>query len=499
MKDSLVRILSNRTFQVVFLMYSSLLVFLGRQQDRGITNFDDAYYAQKAKEIFSSDSLWIVLWKGTPFVYDNPPLPFWLTGLAYKVFGVSGYAAVFSSAIFGTLTIYLTYSMCSCLFKDNWTSFLAAFVLLFPGMFLDSSRRGMLDITLAFFVTAAMYSLFKGMENKKYYLLYGLMTGLAVLTKSVLGFFPVVVGVVFMFWHGGLKKLFDPMYIAGIVVGLVVGCSWYVMNWHYFGDVFLVSHFKSSHMKIIQDNYLGGAGLMYLLGYFKDMLKNYWPWFPFLVVGGFLFARRGVREKDVTAMFLVLWVVIPFVIMSTSRNQTLRYLFMTFPAMAMIVSHTIAGWLKDSHKEKVLPWMFGIIMATVLVVNVTPIQVKVSLNYNSPAVRDIAPFVRMNTEPGERIFNYKFSQWNPTQALAFYSDRFLKYPVNDPEALFEKLKSNPGGTWLSSVSEFKNLEKDFPGKLYLIYGNQRFAYFTSMKNRENVVYDFSSMKLPVVR
>ena len=92
MKDSLVRILSNRTFQVVFLMYSSLLVFLGRQQDRGITNFDDAYYAQKAKEIFLSDSLWVVFLGNNP-IFDNPPLPFWLTGLAYKVFGVSGYAA----------------------------------------------------------------------------------------------------------------------------------------------------------------------------------------------------------------------------------------------------------------------------------------------------------------------------------------------------------------------------------------------------------------------
>ncbi len=491
MKDSLAGILSNRGFQVVFLMYSSLLVFLGRQLDRGITNFDDAYYAQKAKEIFSSDSLWVVMWKGTPFVYDNPPMPFWLTGLAFKFFGVSGYAAVFSSAIFGTLTVYLTYSMCSYLFKNNWMSFLAAFVLLFPGMFLDSSRRGMLDITLAFFVTAAMYCLIKGLENKKYFLLYGLMTGFAVLTKSVLGFFPVVVGVVFMFWHGGLKKLFDPMYIAGVVVSLVVGCSWFVVNWQMFGDLFLQSHFKSSHMKIIQDDYLGGAGPMYLLGYLKDMLKNYWPWFPFVAVGMFLFARRGFRERDVTAMFLFLWVLIPFVIMSTSRNQTLRYL--------MIVSHTIAGWLKDDHKEKSMPWMIGIVMVTVLVVNVTPIQVKVSLTYNSPAVRDIAPFVRMNTQPGEDIFNYKFSPWNPTQALAFYSDRFLKYPVNDPKTLFEKLDSNPEGTWLSSISEFKALEEDFPGKLYLIYGNQRFAYFTSMKNRENVVYDFSSIKQPVVR
>ena len=104
-------LLSGRTFQVVFLVYSSLLIFLGRQLDRGITNFDGAYYAIKAREIFSSDSLWIVTWNGTARLFDNPPLPFWLTGLVYKVFGVSGYAAVFSSAIFGVMIVYLTYSL----------------------------------------------------------------------------------------------------------------------------------------------------------------------------------------------------------------------------------------------------------------------------------------------------------------------------------------------------------------------------------------------------
>ena len=138
-------------------------------------------------------------------------------------------------------------------------------------------------------------------------------------------------------------------------------------------------------------------------------------------------------------------------------------------------------------------------MATVLVVNVTPVQVKVSLNYNSAEVRDIAPFIRMNTEPGERIFNYRFSQWNPTHALAFYSDRFLEYPVKDPETLIQKVNEDPKTTWLSSVSDFNNLEKDFPGELYLIYGNKRFAYFTSMQNRGNVIYDFSDTDLPVIR
>ncbi|MBU06086.1 MAG: phospholipid carrier-dependent glycosyltransferase [Dehalococcoidales bacterium] len=497
MKDFFVHILGNRTFQVIFLVYSSLLVFLGRQLDRGITNFDDAYYAQKAKEIFLSDSLWVVLWRNSP-IFDNPPLPFWLTGLAYKVFGVSGYAAVFSSAVFGALTIYLTYSLCNYLFKDNWTAFLAAFVLLFPGMFVDSSRRGMLDITLTFFITAAMYGLIKGLKDKKFYLLYGVMTGCAVLTKSVLGFFPIVIGVVFMFWHGGFKKLFDFGYLAGVSVAILVGCSWYAVNWYVFGEAFIKLHFNDGHMKLVQDSYFGG-NLLYLLGYFKDMAKNYWPWLPVTAAGVFLFAKRSFREKDVNSMFLFLWVSMPFLVMSTSRNQTLRYLFMIFPALAMITSHTIAGWLKEVHKEKTLPWMFGIVMATVLVVNVTPAQVKVSLTYNSAGVRDIASLIHVNTPENQMVNFYKLTSWNPTHALMFYSNRFLGDLVKNPEDLFGRIKKDRRKTWLSSVSDFRDLEKDFPGRLYLIYANREFAYFTSQENRENVVYDFSDTDLPVIR
>ncbi len=496
--ESLPKLLSNRTFQVIFLVFSSLLTFLGRQLDRGITNFDGAYYAIKAREIFLSDSLWVVTWNGAARFFDNPPLPFWLTGIAYKVFGVSGYAAVFSSAIFGVLIVYLTYSLCNYLYKDNWTSFLAAFVLLFPGLFLDSSRRAMLDIPLAFFVTASMYCLIKGLENRKFYLLYGLMAGCAVLTKSILGFFPIVIGVVYMFWHGSMKKIFDPGFMAGVVLALLVGCSWYLINWSMFGDEFIYGHFQTQHMKLLPQDFLSNNPL-YIFGYLKDMMRNYWPWFPVTVVGVFLFAKSSFVEKDYRSIFLFLWVFIPFVIMSTSRNQTLRYLFMIFPAFGIITAHTLAGWLKDSQKEKALPWMIGTVMAIVLVVNVTPIQVKVSLNQNNREARDLAPFVNINTRPGEKILNYGFTPWNPTQVLAFYSGRFLEYPVKNAETLIQRLDENPKGTWLSPVSKFKELKNKFPGKLYLIYGNKKFAYFTSIRNRENVIYNFFDTEVPIVR
>ena len=74
-----------------------------------------------------------------------------------------------------------------------------------------------------------------------------------------------------------------------------------------------------------------------------------------------------------------------------------------------------------------------------------------------------------------------------------------KEVVRTEEDTIQKLEENPGGTWLSPVSKFKDLEKKFPEKLYLIYGNQKFAYFTSKKNRENVTYNFFNTKVPIVR
>ena len=61
------------------------------------------------------------------------------------------------------------------------------------------------------------------------------------------------------------------------------------------------------------------------------------------------------------------------------------------------------------------------------------------------------------------------------------------------------MEENPESTWLAGVPEFKALEKEFPGEFYLMYANQKFADFTVTQNRKNVIYDFSHIKLPVIR
>ncbi len=461
----------------------------------GLPNFDDTYYAQKAKEMLASGNLWVVTHNGL-VDFANPPLPFWLTSLAFKVFGVSGYAAVFFTALFGILTVYLTYNLYLHLFKNSWGGFFAAFILIFPGMFVDSSRRGMVDIILAFCVTGAMYFFVKGLENRKFYLPFGLMTALAILTKSVLGGFPLVIAVITLVWSGRWREIFCTAFMAGTVLALSLGFSWHLVNWFTFGQSFVDKHFG---VLLLNRAYGEPASLFYFLGYAKDFLKNYWPWLPVALIGLWQFGRRAFGEKDIRYQLLFSWVVVIYLVMSTSRNQTLRYLFMIFPALAVISSRTIAQWISEGTKEKSLPALFAIVMGTVVFVNATPFQVKVTLSPNSVEVRQLAAVIHLNTPADQTLGNYRLSMYNPRNALLFYSDRFLEDPIADSLELLSRVDHRPDSTWLTSVPEYIKLDQGHPGRFYLIQANRKYAYFTSVKNKKNIRYDFSEMTLPLIR
>ena len=494
--------MSSKKLQVLFLIFSSVLIFLGRQLDTGITNFDDAYYAQKAKEILESRSFWIINHAGVP-TFDNPPLPFWLTALAFSIFGVSSYSAVFSSALFGTGIVLITYRLSLLLYKDCWVAFAAAFVLLFPGMFVDSSRRGMVDIPLAFFVTLAFYAFFKARDLKPWYLIFGLATAGAILSKSVLGLFPLTVFGVFLIYNRQWKEIINPWFLSGCFIALLLGFSWHLVNWYHFRQDFLAAHFGS----LIMNRSFGGTKEpLYFLGYAKDFLKNYWPWLPFALAGLTQFGKRGFIDKDNPSLLLFLWPTLTFLVMSTSQNQTLRYLFMIFPALAIVTAKTISDWLGPQKKDRALGIMTFVILATILFVNITPFKAKVSLTQSSKEVRELAAIINLNTPTNQTIGNFNLTASNPKLAMLFYSNRIIDHPLtnnvstpSNPEELITAMNLNPAKTWLSSIAEFRKLAFKFPNEIYLIQANSKYAYFTSIKNRDNIHYDFSEMVSPLIK
>ena len=488
--------LNNKKLQISLLIFASLLIFLGRQLDTGITIYDDVYYAQKAKEILNSESLWDVTFAGTP-AFDNPPLPFWFIALSFGIFGVSSYSAIFSSALFGTGIVFMTYRLSLLLYKDCWIAFASAFVLLFPGMFVDASRRAMIDIPLAFFVTLAFFAVFKAKDQKPWYLVFGLAIAGAILTKSVLGLFPLAIVGAFLILSRQWREIINPWFLSGSLIGLIFGFSWHFINWQHYGQGFINAHFG---WLIFERSFGGTKDPFYFLGYAKDFLRNYWPWLPFALVGLVQFGKRAFKDKDETALLLFLWPVLTFLVMSTTQNHTLRYLFMIFPALAIVTARTISTWMGTERKNQALVVMTGVIAATALFVNATPFPVKVTLAQNSKEVRELAAIINLNTPPDQKIGNYRLTRSNPKLAMLFYSNRVMEGSVaKNPEKLMAAMSSNPEKKWLTSTGEFRKLVDQYPDTIYLIQANNKYVFFTSIKNREKIRYDFSEMRFPFVK
>ena len=487
-------ILNNKTFQVYFLVFLTLLILLGRQLDTGIKNYDDAFYAQKAKEVYESGNLWIVTFAGVPD-FATPPLPLWLMALAYSIFGISSFSAIFSSALFGTGIVVLTYRLADHCFKNSWIAFVAGLVLIFPGIFIDSSRRAMVDIPLAFFVTFAAFAFLKAKTHKPWYLVFGLATAGGILSKSVLGIFPLAIVFLYLLLNRQWKELINPFLVLGTILALGLGFAWHWVNWLEFGQLFLDVHFGA----LFFGGDCGNSSFRCnSLGYFEDFFEYYWPWLPFALIGLYKFFKRGFIEKDENALFLFLWPTLVFVVLSASNNQTIRYLFMIFPALSIIVAKTLYDWLGTAWKERIVGGLAGVACLTALFVNSTPFQVKVSLKESSNGVRQLASIIKLNTPENEMIGNFKLDFWRPKHAMLFYSDRDMEPPINKEE-LLRQSQHNPKKMWLSSTAEFKTLNAQAPGYFYLIQANSKYAFFTSFQNRNFVLYDFSGMKIPNVK
>ena len=102
----------------------------------------------------------------------------------------------------------------------------------------------MMDVTLSFFVTLALFALILGIhKNSRFFLLWGLCIGISILIKSVLGFFPAVVSIIFIMLTKRWRVLLNPYFISGCIGIVVIGFSWYIHQFILFGNVFLKVHF----------------------------------------------------------------------------------------------------------------------------------------------------------------------------------------------------------------------------------------------------------------
>lgn len=159
----------------------------------GILEPDGTLYAYIAKQMAQHNDF-INLYNNTDWL-DKPHLPFWITAISFKLFGVSSFAYKVPAFLLWLLTLYYLYQLGKTLYNKA-TAMVA--VLIFA-----TALQGVISLFdvraepyLTCFITASIYCLYQLYETQtiRYVLLAALFSACAILTKGLFFLLPIVGG-----------------------------------------------------------------------------------------------------------------------------------------------------------------------------------------------------------------------------------------------------------------------------------------------------------------
>ena len=178
------RILNDKFILLIFLCL--FLYFFGITSIP-LTDPDETFYAETAKEMIGHHSLLTPLIFEKP-QFEKPPLFYWLIAGSLSVFRTNPFAARAVSAISGIAGIIAVYFFIRRLMNEK-IAFNSSIVLATSLLYLVISKIVLTDICFTLFVTLSTLSFFAWfkLSGKNFLYLFGLFSGLAVLTKGPLG------------------------------------------------------------------------------------------------------------------------------------------------------------------------------------------------------------------------------------------------------------------------------------------------------------------------
>jgi 4-amino-4-deoxy-L-arabinose transferase-like glycosyltransferase len=423
------------------LLACAALVIFARAGAGPLANFDDAYYAEKARQMLRTGD-WLTPRFGGAERLDNPPLVLWLMASSFATLGVTSFAAVLWSALAGVACVVLTHRLALRLGRGPFEAWAAGVVLLGTGYFLKYANHAMFDVFLTFLFLCALLAYRRAWEGRSTaWIVVGALTGLGVLTKSVLGVFPLAVMALHVLWCGRVgRSLRTGAWLAPLTAALVV-LPWYGYQLATHHDAFVREHI----MWLLVQRALGtgpGAAAASPFGYLREIATTYWPWLPFAVAGAWLalrsaFTRPAPAPQTTSfpdadaARLLLLWPLVVIGVMSLAPEKKLWYVMSAFPALALLSARALAAWVRsDTARARVTLGGFALIAAAGAFLALTPFG---SPPLRQPDLQTMAHAARTLVPERGRILLVDTDYYSVAHQFIFYSDRAL-VPAPDDAA-----------------------------------------------------------------
>ncbi|HEY3307218.1 MAG TPA: glycosyltransferase family 39 protein [Desulfuromonadaceae bacterium] len=329
--------------------------------------------------------------------FEKPPLHYWLNALSFKLFGLTEFAARFTGASAGLLTVLLVYYTGRKLFGRREGLF-SAFILGTSTGFLAQSRINLTDMTLTFFLSAALCCFIVAAEDHErhrghYYFFY-LFSALAVLTKGLIGLvFPA--GIVFFYFLATRRwNLLKEMRLAsGMALFLAVVVPWFMLVAQR-NPTFTNFFFVHEHLERFLTKTHGRYQPFWF--FIPILLLTMLPWSFYAVraVARTWCARR--QQDGGRLMYLLVWAALIFLFFSASHSKLIPYILPVFPPLAILVGKMFSD-LMDKEQEKPLRTESMIVCMLLFIAAI--------LASIYPHVRDLAPILAESglVQPGSSL------------------------------------------------------------------------------------------------
>ena len=305
---------------------------------RSLEDWDEAIYAQIAKEIVGSGD-WLTLhWGYEPF-FEKPPFLMWSTATLFSLFGVSELSARAASALSGVGVVVLVYAIGRRTY-DRTTAFVAGVVLLTTHGFLTYARVGMTDAMLTFFIYLAIYAYMRVREGEtRWWLAVGAATGLAVLTKSAAGVVAPGAVAVAALLDGELRSaLRSRAFWGGIAIAIALVVPWHLAMYLMYGRRFLDVYFGLHLRKRTATALDGHTGDRWY--YVRAVYDYSAPWFYVLPFATAMAVREAMGGRRGPRLLLVV-VGTALALYTAVHTKLAWYAVPMYPAASLLVAHVV--------------------------------------------------------------------------------------------------------------------------------------------------------------
>ena len=332
--------------QFALLLGLCLIIYFVNLGQWDLWNPDEPRYAEVSREMVKGGD-WILMHRNGELYTDKPPLFFWAVAISSFLWqGFSPFAVRFPSALFGTLTVLLTFFIGKRLYSSR-TGFLSGLILATSVQFAYLSTRGNIDATLTFFTTVSILCFLQWYQRRQegeafparmkglsFYGYYGGMA-LATLAKGPVGFIlPFAVTLLFLMVQKEWKGIKKMRLFSGILLFMAIVLAWYLPavlegGKYYLNETLLHQSVEryargSSHIRPIY---------YYLYSFPPDFL----PWIIFLPAAMVYGFSRAMTAKRKEFLFLMVWFVFIFLFFTLSKGKRGLYFLPLFPAASLMI------------------------------------------------------------------------------------------------------------------------------------------------------------------